>query len=112
MTELFENFEVNRASRAAVLLKLIGASLVLHLTLVWLVTYVPAFRDTLNIAALIASTKWVEKDYVGTEIGGDVQVVQLNNEKFRYPDGYFALEPQIDGKLSPQTAAAADPFAP
>ncbi|HKS08970.1 MAG TPA: hypothetical protein VJS13_05435, partial [Pyrinomonadaceae bacterium] len=115
MTELFENFEVNRASRTAVLLKLVGASLVLHLTLVWLVTYVPAFRDTLNIAALIAGTKWVEKDYVGTQIGDDVQLVQLSNEKFRYPDGYFALEAQIDGKLPPQTAAAAaaaDPFAP
>ncbi|HKV36618.1 MAG TPA: hypothetical protein VJP89_19915 [Pyrinomonadaceae bacterium] len=113
MTELFENFEVNRASRAAVLLKLVGASLVLHLALVWLVTYVPAFRDTLNIAALIASTKFVEKDYVGTEIGDDVQLVQLSNEKFRYPDGYFALEAQIDGKLPAQTAAAAaDPFAP
>ena len=114
MTELFENFEVNRASRTAVLLKLVGASLVLHLALVWLVTYVPAFRDTLNIAALIASTKFVEKDYVGTEIGGDVQLVELTNEKFRYPDGYFALEAQIDGKLPPQTApgSAADPFAP
>src|ERR1700754_246304 len=115
MTELFENFEVNRSSRAAVLLKLIGASLVLHLALVWLVTYVPAFRDTLNIAALIAGTKFVEKDYVGTQIGDDVQIVQLSNEKFRYPDGYFALEAQIDGKLPGQAAAAAaaaDPFVP
>ena len=110
---MFENFEVNRVSRTAVLLRLLGASLVVHLALVWLVTYVPAFRDTLNIAALIASTKFVEKDYVGTEIGGDVQLVQVSNEKFRYPDGYFALEAQIDGKLPPQTAAAAaDPFAP
>lgn len=114
MTELFENFEVNRDSRWAVLLQLLGASLVLHLVFVGLVMYVPAFRDTLNIAALIANTKFVEKDYIGTEIGGDVQLVQLTSEKFRYPDGYFALEAQIDGELPPQTAgaAAADPFAP
>ena len=113
MTELFENFEVNRDSRWAVLLRLIGASLVLHLVFLWLVIYVPAFRDTLNIAALIASTKFVEKDYVGTQIGDDVKLVQLTNEKFRYPDGYFALEAQIDGKLPAQApGAAADPFAP
>ncbi len=113
MTELFENFEVNRDSRWAVLLRLLAASLVLHLVFVWLVVYVPAFRDTLNIAALIANTKFVDKDYVGTEIGGDVELVQLPSEKFRYPDGYFALEAQIDGELPPQAlAAAADPFAP
>ena len=113
MTELFENFEVNRDSRwAVVLLRLIGASLVLHLVLLWLVMYVPAFRDTLNIAALIASTKFVDKDYVATQIGDDVELVQLTNEKFRYPDGYFALEAQIDGKLPAQAGAPADPFAP
>ena len=110
MTELFENFEVNRDSRWAVLLRLVGASLVLHLVLLWLVVYVPALRDTLNIAALIASTKFVDKDYVATQIGDDVQIVQVS-EKFRYPDGYFALEAQLNGQLPGQTAAA-DPFAP
>jgi hypothetical protein len=113
MTELFENFEVNRESRLAILVRLISASLVLHLVFVWLVMYVPAFRDTLNIAALIANTKFVEKDYVATEIGGDVELVQLTNEKFRYPDGYFALEAQIDGRLPAQAPGATpDPFAP
>ena len=108
MTELFENFEVNRDSRVAVLLRLIGASLAVHLVLVWLVIYVPAVRDTVNIAALIASTKWVEEDYTATHIGDDVQIVQL--EKFRYPDGYFA--PETQGFSDPAVAAANDPFAP
>ena len=113
MTELFENFEVNRDSRASVLLRLLGASLVVHLVFVWLAIYVPAFRDTLNIAAMIANTEWVDKDYVRTEIGGDVEIVELTSEKFRYPDGYFALNAQLDGKLPVQaSAAAADPFAP
>lgn len=111
MTELFENFEVNHDSRWAVLGRLIGASLVVHLVFLWLVIYVPAFRDTLNIAALIASTKFVEKDYVGTKIGDDVQIVELNNEKFHYPEGYFALEAQLNGQL-PGQSAANDPFAP
>ena len=108
MTELFENFEVNRDSKVSILLKLLAGSLALHLALVWAVVYVPAVRDTVNIAALIASTKWVDEDYTATQIGNDVQIVQL--EKFRYPDGYFALESQ--GFANPAVAAANDPFAP
>lgn len=111
MNGLFEKFEVNRESRWAILSRLIGGSLVLHLVFVWLVIYVPAFRETLNIAAIIATTKWVDKDYVGTQIGDDVQLVQLTNEKFRYPDGYFTLEAQIDGRL-PAQAQVPEQFAP
>ena len=111
MSELFEKFEVNRSPRWKVLTRLIGASLILHLGLLWLVVYVPALRDGLNIAALIANTKFVDKPYDATQIRDDVQLVELS-EKFRYPDGYFALEAQIDGKLPPQVAAANDPFAP
>jgi hypothetical protein len=109
MAELFEKFEVNRAPRWPVLSKLVGASLVVHLTLLWMVIYIPAVRDTVNIAALIARTKFVDKDYEATQIG-DVHMVQLD-EKFRYPEGYFALEAQIDGQL-PAQAAGHDPFAP
>jgi len=89
-------------------MRLIGASLVVHLVFVWMVVYVPAVRDTVNIAALIASTKWVDEEYTATQIGSDVQIVQL--EKFRYPDGYFALENQ--GFADPAVAGASDPFAP
>ena len=110
MTELFENFEVNRDSRWAILMRLVGASFVLHLALIWAVIYVPAVRDTLNIAALIASTKFVEKDYVATQIGDDVQLLDLANNKFHYPEGYFALEAQLNGTL-PAQPAANDPFA-
>ena len=110
MAELFEKFEVNRAPRWPVLTKLVGASLVVHLALLWMVIYIPAVRDTVNIAALIASTKFVDQDYEATQIGDDVRLVQLN-EKFRYPEGYFALEAQIDGRL-PAQPAGPDPFAP
>ena len=109
MAELFEKFEVNHEPRWQVLTKLVGASLVVHLVFMWMILTVPALRSTLNIAALIAHTKFVDKDYQATQIADEVQLVQL--EKFRYPDGYFALEAQIDGQLPPQ-AVAADPFAP
>jgi len=107
--DLFEKFEVNREPRWQLLAKLAGASLVLHLVFVWMVIYVPAFRDTLNIAALIANTKFVEKDYDRTQIGDDVQMVQLS-EKFHYPEGYFAQ--QLAAGQVPGQAPAVDPFAP
>ena len=105
---LFEKFEVNREPRWPLVSKLVGASLVLHLVFVWMVIYVPAFRDTLNIAALIASTKFVERDYEATQIG-EVQMVQVN-EKFHYPEGYFAQ--QLAPGQIPGQAPAIDPFAP
>ena len=109
--ELFEKFEVNRDPRWHVLTKLVGASLVLHLVFVWMVIYIPAVRDTLNIAALIANTKFVDKDYNATQIGDDVRLVQLS-DKFHYPEGYFALEQQIATGQIPGQTTTADPFAP
>ncbi|HKG47686.1 MAG TPA: hypothetical protein VKB02_13205 [Pyrinomonadaceae bacterium] len=107
--ELFERFEVNHEPRWQVLTKLVGASLVLHLVFLWMVVYVPAFRNTLNIAALVASTTFVDRDYEATQIRHEVQMVQL--EKFRYPDGYFAVQSQVAGAV-PGQPPAADPFAP
>ena len=112
MSELFAKYEVNRDSRWAILAKLVGASLVLHLALLWAVVYVPALRESLNIAALIASTKFVDQDYTATQIGDDVQLLNLAPEKFHYPEGYFALEAQLNGTLPGQLPAANDPFAP
>src|SRR5688572_16643680 len=108
MTEIFENFEVNRDYRVTMLVRLLVASLVIHLGLLWLVIYVPAVRDTVNIASLIANTEFVDRDYVATQFGDDVQIVEL--EKFRYPEGYWATEGQDTS--NPAVAAANDPFAP
>ena len=109
MAELFEKFEVNRDPRWIVLTKLLGGSLVVHFALLWVVIYVPTVRDTVNIAALIASTKFVEKPYEATEITDQVQVVKL----FRYPEGYFTPDGQVAAELPPAPVpGVVDPFAP
>lgn len=103
MAELFANIEVNRESRFGVLLRLIVASLLLHIAILWTIAFVPAVRDTLNIAALIANTRFVNKPYNATQITDDVQLVQLA-DKFHYPEGYFAFESQQ--AMNPATTAS------
>ncbi len=109
MPELFGNFEVNRAPRWPVLLQLIGASLIFHVTAVACVMYVPGIRDTINIAALLSHTGYADKPYLKTTVGEDVRMITLAGERFRYPDGYFAIE--SGSLIQPQTQVV-DPFAP
>lgn len=113
MAQLFEKFEVNSDPRWKTLTRLVGASVILHLVLLWMVVYVPALRDTLNIAALVASTKFVDKAYDPTRIGDDVQLVQIG-EKFRYPDGYFQPGGLLGVEVPPENVMGSGPaeFAP
>ena len=114
MAQLFEKFEVNRDPRWKVLTRLVGASVVVHLALLWMVVYVPALRDTLNIAALVAGTRFVDKAYDPTRIADDVQLVQVG-DKFHYPDGYFTPDGQVAAEQAvPAGMSAAElaPFAP
>jgi hypothetical protein len=111
MAEIFANIEVNRDPRWRVLLGLVMASLVLHMIGLVSIIYVPALRDAFNIASLIAQTSVVDKPYARTEIGEEVDLVQLSTEKFHYPDGYFSLE--VPSETTAQTTVPpADPFAP
>lgn len=112
MPELFANFEINKEPKWPTLLRLIGGSVLLHLGLVWMVVYVPAFRDALNVAALIANTRFVDKAYDRTQIQDDITFVELNNEKFHYPEGYFAPQNQLPSDGLVAGSGATDPFAP
>ena len=105
MAQLFEKIEVNSDPRWKFLMQLVGASLVVHLALLWMAIYIPALRDTLNIVALVAGSKFVDKPYDATQIADNVQLVQVG-EKFRYPDGYFTPDGQVTAELPPQTLAA------
>lgn len=92
MAELFADFEVGNELRWPIILRLLGGSLVAHLLAIACLMYVPAFRDAFNLASLIAGTNFVDKSYMPTNIGDDVQIVELTGEKFHYPAGYFALD--------------------
>ncbi|MEP6740930.1 MAG: hypothetical protein ABJB61_00420 [bacterium] len=94
MAELFANFEVGKELRWPTILRLFGGSLAAHLLALACLMYVPAFRDALNLASLIADTSFVDTPYARTDIGDDVRIVELTSEKFHYPEGYFALDSQ------------------
>src|SRR6185503_20310637 len=105
MAELFDKFEVNSDPRWKILVRLVGASLIVHLAFLLMAVYVPALRDTLNIVALVAGTKFVDKSYEATQIADNVQWIQTG-EKFRYPDGYFTPNGQVTAELPPDSTAA------
>jgi hypothetical protein len=111
MAELFANFEVNKAPRWPIICWLLEGSLAAHLLLLACVIYVPGVRDAFNIAVLFSETTFVDKPYQKTEIGDDVQLVELASNKFRYPDGYFALESQA-GLVPPPPPMVFAPAAP
>jgi hypothetical protein len=112
MQEIFEHFEVNRQPRWPVLSRLTAVSILFHATVLATVLYVPGVRESFNIAALMSRTTYVDRAYTKTEIGEDIQMVDVG-EKFHYPEGYFATQ-------NPESVAAAaapatkfpDPWAP
>lgn len=105
MASLFEQFEVNHSPFWPRIGRLVGASLGLHLGLLALMIYVPAFREALNIAFLFSGADFVSRDYNRTVIGDEVHIVDVSTGKFRYPDGYFAPESAL-------AAAQNNPLAP
>jgi hypothetical protein len=57
----------------------------------------------LNIVALVASSKFVDKPYDATQIADNVQWVQVG-DKFRYPEGYFQPGGRLGVELPPEEA--------
>ena len=95
MAELFANVEVNRSPRWPILSKLTAGSLALHALALASIFYVPAVRDTFNIAAMLSDTGYVDRAYTKTDIGEDVQMLERPRELFHYPAGYFATETEL-----------------
>lgn len=90
MTELFANFEIDRAPRWPLLMRLVAGSFVLHALFVAAAVYVPGVRNALNIASMFSGADYVDEDYTRTSIGDRATVIDLAHEKFQYPEGYFS----------------------
>ena len=110
MTELFENFEINREPRWPILARLAAASLVLHAALVASAIYVPGVRSALNIAYLFSDARYVDEDYNRTAVGERAQMIDLAHEKFQYPEGYFATGAVMPDPLAPQIIEQTQPM--
>lgn len=91
--------------------KLTGASLALHAVALASLVYVPGLRDAFNIAALLSNTGYVDRAYSKTEVG-DVQMLTLARDRFRYPPGYFATEEQLQALAQPTPSVPQIIFTP
>jgi hypothetical protein len=98
---LFENFEVNPEPFWPRITRLLGGSVALHLVLVACVVFIPPVRDALSIAAMFSGAGFVDRAYNKTKIENEGDIVEITTEKFHYPEGYFAMDPQALPSPSP-----------
>src|SRR4030095_13788573 len=61
-----------------------------------------------SITAMFRDAGFVDKPYDRTDIE-DAQIIDFSNEKFRYPDGYWAIDQE---GLPPLTNFPVAPFTP
>lgn len=107
---LFDHFEVNREPFWPRIVWLVAGSGAWHLVLIACVVLIPPVRDALAVTALFSDIGFVDRAYTRTEIGDDVEIINLTTEKFRYPDGYFLMDE--NGMLPPQQFPVMPPFTP
>jgi hypothetical protein len=98
---LFENFEVNPEPFWPRITRLLAGSVALHLVLVACVVFIPPVRDALSIAAMFSGAGFVDRAYNKTKIENEGDIVEITTEKFRYPEGYFAMDAQALPSPSP-----------
>src|SRR5205085_9462009 len=92
MAELFADFDLERrAPRAQHMLRTLAASVVLHAVFVVSLIYVPAVRDTFQLASAFRGLRVVDEAYNATQVGERATVINLADDKFYYPPGYFAV---------------------
>jgi hypothetical protein len=119
---LFDNFEVNREPFWPKVGFLIATSAAWHVLLITCIAIIPPVRDALNIAVLFSGAGFVDRPYTKTQIENEGDIVDLVNEKFHYPEGYFAMDqqgmpsptptPRMPAVFTPQPVSAAQLLAP
>jgi hypothetical protein len=90
---LFDHFEVNPEPFWPKISRLLGGSIILHVVITTAIMLIPPVRNALSVAVFLKGAGFVDKPYNRTQIeSGDI--VELTTERFRYPDGYFAMDAQ------------------
>jgi hypothetical protein len=111
VTELFQHFEINKTPWWEKVWRLAAGSIVLHLLLVAVVLYVPAFREALNLASIFSNARYADEAYKKTTVRE--QVVMINaKEVFEYPPGYFSNPVTDQTQLAPVVLATPTPLPP
>ncbi len=88
MAELFADFALDaRAPRGRRMLRTLGGSLVLHALFVLALIYVPAVRDTFQLASALSGLRVVDEAYTQTQVRE--QITFIKTDKLYYPAGYF-----------------------
>ncbi|HYW69565.1 MAG TPA: hypothetical protein VE961_00935 [Pyrinomonadaceae bacterium] len=105
---LFDHFEVNREPFWRKMSWLVAGSGVWHLVILALILLIPPVRDAFALTAIFRDVGFVDRAYKHTEIE-DAEIIDFNTEKFRYPDGYWAMDQQ---GLPPLTQYPVVPFTP
>jgi hypothetical protein len=108
MAELFADFEVNKTPRWRRLLRLTGASFVLHALFFVAIIYVPVLRAAFHVAERFSGAEYVDEDYERVSIHDAVMLDARG--KFQYPPGYFDDQVAIpDAKIIEQPAPVPTP---
>lgn len=89
---LFDDFEVNRQPFWPRIGKLLAGSAIFHSVLIACAVFIPPVRDALSIAAMFSGAGFVDRPYSKTHISDDAELIAMTGERFRYPDGYWALD--------------------
>lgn len=111
MAELFSDFEVNRAPRWPLLLRLISGSVLFHTVCIACVVYVPALRDALNVAVMFSGAGYVNEEYSVAKVI-NLAGMESPREKFHYPPGYWAIGARINATPTPTPKPTPNPDDP
>jgi hypothetical protein len=109
---LFDHFEVNREPFWPTITRLLGGSLVFHLAVAACVMLIPPVRDALSVAVMFRGAGFVDRPYTKTQIENEGDIVELTTERFRYPEGYFAMDQQATPSPLPPIAFPPPSFHP
>jgi hypothetical protein len=107
---LFDHFEVNREPFWPKMSWLVAGSGVWHLVLIALILLIPPVRDAFSITAMFRDVSFVDRPYSHTDIE-DADIIDFSNQKFHYPEGYWAMDQQGMPPL-PEQLPVTNPFTP